>query len=67
MPPKRVEWIDRIREVEREFIAICLGAQRLLADARNDPGVLADEALRPRDELTTTQLLRQRLERELCC
>ena len=49
MPPKRIEWIDRIREVEREFKAIHVGATRLLADARNDPTILALEAIRPRD------------------
>lgn len=49
MPPKRVEWIDRIRAVEREFTAIHLGTARLLVDARSDPGILTGDALRPRD------------------
>lgn len=49
MPPKRVQWIDRIRTVEREHVAIRLGTKRLLADARANPTILMDEALRPRD------------------
>lgn len=41
MPPSRVEWIERIKIVEQEYSAMRLGVVRLLADAQNDPTVLA--------------------------
>lgn len=49
MPPKRVEWLDRIKIVEREHAAIRIAARRLLADVEGDPTIAADAGLRPRD------------------
>jgi len=49
MPPKRIEWLDRIKVVEREHVAIRLGTERLLADARSDPTILVGNSLRLRD------------------
>jgi hypothetical protein len=40
MPPKKYAWLDRIRSVEREFMAVSFGAQRLLAHAQQDPTIL---------------------------
>jgi len=49
MPPRRVEWIERIKFVEREFSAVRLGVARLITDSRSDPTVLSASSLRPRD------------------
>ncbi len=49
MPPNRIEWIERIKGVEREYFAVRLGVVRLLIDSRSDPAILAGSALRPRD------------------
>jgi hypothetical protein len=48
MPQRSHEWLQRIKDVEREYAVARLATDRLLADAERDPAVLLSE-LRPRD------------------
>jgi hypothetical protein len=41
MPPERSVWIGRIKSIERDYSATRLALDRLLAEARRDPAILA--------------------------
>jgi hypothetical protein len=50
MPHKLHEWLRRIKAVEREYSAVRIATDRLLAAAERDPTILPrDQAVRVRD------------------
>ena len=44
---KRFEWQSRIKTVEKEFRAVRLAAERLLAAAKRDPTILKKNGIEP--------------------
>jgi hypothetical protein len=56
MPAKQFEWLQRIKEVEREHAAMKIAASYLLAAGTRDPMVL-NESVRMRDVSHATERL----------
>jgi hypothetical protein len=40
MPPKKYVWLDKIKSVDREYVAVEFGARRLLVQAQANPLLL---------------------------
>lgn len=51
MPPRKYEWLQRIRLIELESIAINIAARRLQEDVRKDPTIISIS-----DQLTPTDV-----------